>query len=282
MGLTAPGRKLLGAGPAHSVPGCARRVLGRPPQADSRPGPRSAEGHFSACGPWWAGQLELGRPWPWMRLPARGQQGSGCQVLGARAQCLGSRLEKPSFPGSPRCRQRPRPAPRGHGGRGDSTVAAGRPQWSGRHVYVTFPAAPCPLAGVRLSPQRVLMAPALGAPPLSPECFPRRPAAAGTTAAGTSVGLAPRCRTGSSSSFPSDGLGPRRGRGGESQTALSRSALCPREHRTPQLWRPGPRPAGTWVSAGNRYILTPAPAGLFAPTAPAAPTAPTAPSWFLA
>lgn len=147
MGLTAPGRKLLGAGPAHSVPGCARRVLGRPPQADSRPGPRSAEGHFSACGPWWAGQLELGRPWPWMRLPARGQQGSGCQVLGARAQCLGSRLEKPSFPGSPRCRQRPRPAPRGHGGRGDSTVAAGRPQWSGRHVYVTFPAAPCPLAG---------------------------------------------------------------------------------------------------------------------------------------
>lgn len=112
--------------------------------------------------------------------------------------------------------------------------------------------------------------------------FSRRPAAAGTTAAGTSVGLAPRCRTGSSSSFPSDGLGPRRGRGGESQTALSRSALCPREHRTPQLWRPGPRPAGTWVSAGNRYILTPAPAGLFAPTAPAAPTAPTAPSWFLA
>lgn len=43
--------------------------------------------------------------------------------------------------------------------------------------------------------------------------FSRRPAAAGTTAAGTSVGLAPRCRTGSSSSFPSDGLGPRRGRG---------------------------------------------------------------------
>lgn len=282
MGLTAPGRKLLGAGPAHSVPGCARRVLGRPPQADSRPGPRSAEGHFSACGPWWAGQLELGRPWPWMRLPARGQQGSGCQVLGARAQCLGSRLEKPSFPGSPRCRQRPRPAPRGHGGRGDSTVAAGRPQWSGRHVYVTFPAAPCPLAGVRLSPQRVLMAPALGAPPLSPECFLaalRRP---GRLQPGPlwawPLGAAP----GAALPFPAMVWVPRRGRGGESQTALSRSALCPREHRTPQLWRPGPRPAGTWVSAGNRYILTPAPAGLFAPTAPAAPTAPTAPSWFLA